>query len=212
MDGQSSVASGRRCLHPAGNAYGFRAGPQAYPAGNEVVVGVAMYELRKCARFGYAKPGQSIPGWTRPKHTHKTVFFDVETAPLERIGSVKTGTSDFSIEGRVQILLEPSGYDDLSLAAVTLDSEVTLPTHAQDCERSIHVLAGELTLGSDTTMQEGDAVRWPANEPLQVSAGTAGAKYIVFRASKSWATVGDDNSLWVSKDQSLISRLGGLPF
>ena len=61
-------------------------------------------------------------------------------------------------------------------------------------------------------MQEGDGWSWPANEPLLVNSGTAGAKYIVFRASKSWTTVGEDNSLWASEDQSLIGRLGGLPF
>ena len=60
-------------MTPAGNKYSFRAGPK----------GVRMYELRKRALFRHGTAGEAdIDGWVR-KREHKSVFFDLETAPRQ---------------------------------------------------------------------------------------------------------------------------------
>ena len=131
--GNRAVATGRRCLHTCGKRIRIPSGAAG------LSVATRWLWVWRCTSCASARGlvtrslgSRSPAGLVLSTHIRRSSSM---WRPRRRSGLVRSKQAHpLLFRGALTILLvEPSGYDDLSLAAVTLDSEVTLPAHAQDC-------------------------------------------------------------------------------
>lgn len=101
-------------------------------------------------------------------------------AGLKEAGKAGIGEGSFA-----KILFNVPGY---SIAYAWHKSDFPLPLHTHDVDCCYLVIAGELTVGSET-LGKGDGLFVPANSAYTFFTGPEGVEFIEFRHANSWNIV-----------------------
>ncbi len=96
--------------------------------------------------------------------------------------AVESGIGDGSF---AKILINVPGF---SLAYAWHKSDYPLPLHSHDADCCYLIIAGELTVGTET-LGKGDGLFVPANSSYTFFTGPEGVEFVEFRHANSWNIV-----------------------
>ncbi len=192
---------GRHRLHPGHGAYMPAGNPYNAQVGR---AGGTFLEFREVPFYRTAFVGpdadqvgagtpKEIAGWQKPEPKKgKTSFFDVETCAAIACPGFGPGDGERvpqSLAGALhyQALHAGPGY---SMHSVIADAGLVVPSHRQDADKIIYLLAGELAVadGTETVLRPGGGIHISSQTRVQLRIGPAGAKYLEFRKQPAWRT------------------------